>query len=516
MAKSKFENFLKYIVLVIFGVIVLGLFMMSTGATSVMDGEENIYATGDSKLKHIVILLVVLGIGTFVKSKHFRFLQLKNAKKFLGVMTLLNVGLLAGWIGLTQFAPTLDQNSIMQAAANLVQHNAADWARGNYMYLYPFQNGMVLFEYLITVLFGENQYILLQLLNIPFLALSIFAISRIFKLMFRSESIANWIYLLLPVWLPFSAYITFIYGTIPGFCLSMFAILFVYLYFDKRKFWYLAVGGVCMAAAIIFKSNYLIFMVALVIAILLDWIHTFDHKVLLGAVLMVLLYAGATMGVNAITERLSGVETPQGIPKMAWVAMGIGDDRMYGWWNGYNIYVYSKNDYDYKAAKEESNGKVLGRLELFAEKPRYAASFFKKKVDSIWNNPTFQSFHIQTTRESDIELSGFVQDVIQEEGTANRILMEVLNILQTLVLAGTLLYIVLYWKQSTTYQMIFAIIFIGGFLFQLAWEAKCQYTVYFFYLLIPYAVVGWNRAFGWTEEWIMKRKGKSEDVQEGI
>jgi len=34
------------------------------------------------------------------------------------------------------------------------------------------------------------------------------------------------------------------------------------------------------------------------------------------------------------------------------------------------------------------------------------------------------------------------------------------------------------------------IIFIGGFLFHLVWEAKGQYTVCYFVLLIPYAWMG--------------------------
>lgn len=39
---------------------------------------------------------------------------------------------------------------------------------------------------------------------------------------------------------------------------------------------------------------------------------------------------------------------------------------------------------------------------------------------------------------------------------------------------------------------VLAVIFVGGFLFHFIWEAKCQYTVVYVLLLIPYAVMGYN------------------------
>ena len=37
------------------------------------------------------------------------------------------------------------------------------------------------------------------------------------------------------------------------------------------------------------------------------------------------------------------------------------------------------------------------------------------------------------------------------------------------------------------------IVFIGGFLFHLVWEAKGQYSVVYFMLLLPYAYLGMER-----------------------
>lgn len=67
-----------------------------------------------------------------------------------------------------------------------------------------------------------------------------------------------------------------------------------------------------------------------------------------------------------------------------------------------------------------------------------------------------------------------------------------MNVVQTLVLFGTVMYFILNYKKIKIKELIFAIIFIGGFIFHLLWEAKCQYTITYFILLIPYTVLGYK------------------------
>mgnify|MGYP006966568298 CR=1 FL=1 len=46
------------------------------------------------------------------------------------------------------------------------------------------------------------------------------------------------------------------------------------------------------------------------------------------------------------------------------------------------------------------------------------------------------------------------------------------------------------WRTG---QLLPGIVFIGGFLFHLVWEAKGQYSVVYFMLLLPYAYLGMER-----------------------
>ena len=66
------------------------------------------------------------------------------------------------------------------------------------------------------------------------------------------------------------------------------------------------------------------------------------------------------------------------------------------------------------------------------------------------------------------------------------------NILQSIILFGTLCYFVFDSKNASLSTLLPAVTFIGGFLFLLFWEAKAQYTILFFILLIPYSITGFQ------------------------
>ena len=47
--------------------------------------------------------------------------------------------------------------------------------------------------------------------------------------------------------------------------------------------------------------------------------------------------------------------------------------------------------------------------------------------------------------------------------------------------------------MSCIYELFNAVIMMGAFVFYMFWEAKSQYTLPYYYLLIPYAVMGWQQ-----------------------
>ena len=99
------------------------------------------------------------------------------------------------------------------------------------------------------------------------------------------------------------------------------------------------------------KSNINILVVASVIAILLNAIYKKRFQSLLWIMILIIISQFGMGAVQAVyTQRAGLSEYPEGIPKIAWVAMSMQetDEGGYacGWYNGYNWAVYRENEYD--------------------------------------------------------------------------------------------------------------------------------------------------------------------------
>lgn len=68
------------------------------------------------------------------------------------------------------------------------------------------------------------------------------------------------------------------------------------------------------------------------------------------------------------------------------------------------------------------------------------------------------------------------------------ILNEYLKIYELAVIMGAIFYLL--HRRLETADCLFAVVFIGGFLFHIFWEAASQYMLPYFIMLIPYGVLG--------------------------
>jgi hypothetical protein len=120
--------------------------------------------------------------------------------------------------------------------------------------------------------------------------------------------------------------------------------------------------------------------------------------------------------------------------------------------------------------------------------PKEALRFWGTKIASQWNDPTFQCFWIYKDKRSEGNHIQWAQTIF----SGNRRLVQLLNYLQSVILGGTLLYLLCNWRKLDLPQLLLPIYFLGGFFFHLLWEAKAQYTFTYFAVLIPYAVLGFR------------------------
>ena len=175
-----------------------------------------------------------------------------------------------------------------------------------------------------------------------------------------------------------------------------------------------------------------------------------------------------------------------------------------GKYNGYNLEVYTENEYDTARAKEESIESIKQSIREFRDDPGHAVDFFARKIASQWNNPDSMSLSNATVKKD--ELSWLVNSV--EAGGLRLVLRFVSNIFQAWILLGAILYMV--WeKNKTDYEWVFLLLFLGGFIFHLFWEAGSRYAFPYYFLLIPYSCIGLSRLEQKLENAIRGReKGK--------
>lgn len=502
---GRLEHILKNMIWIIFAVLIVGLLLLCIAVTAVIDSSEDTVFVWNRWWLQLVVLAAALGFSWYaavrVRKRHVEKPEgTQNAVAGRGgifVAAVLAVGGIAAviWILITRLYPTADQESVMAIAAAMLAGDYSAWEPAGYMDMYPFQNGIVLFYYGLMRLFGTKLHVTLQLINVPFYVIAVYAVYRIVMKLWQDNRTGRIALLLLVLWFPMSMYTTFIYGTMIGLCGAVVSLWLALEYMDAPKLWKLLLSCIFMALAVLLKSNYSIFMAAQVIMLLIDSIHHREPRRAgkngLFIVLIVVIMLLCRTGCNAVTEHITGVATGKGIPKTAWVAMGLRNDY-YGWWDGYNQYVYKRNHCDYDAANREALQTTVTRAGHLLKRPTALCKFLVYKTASQWCNPTFQGICIQNSRSSSIELSPFVQSVLSDDGTLGRIAELILDMVQTLVYAGTAFWLMLDRKNINLYQLLPAILFIGGFLFHLVWEAKCQYTIVYFYLIIPYAVLGFR------------------------
>lgn len=508
---NKFLNILisiyQYIVVGLFFAINLYLLFISIFKTSTitLDGYEYTTYNNDLFIVHfivaalIIVLMVVIKKTTFAK----RIVETINSsdKCFERIKwILLGIAAITGfsWVLLTQTSAGADQYYCMEAAYGLRVKDFSAFAYDGYASKYQNQLGLIMIEYLLGFIVGDFNYIFFQLLNVFMVVMTYKLFSDILGLFNFSNVVRLSAILLCVLFYPWTMYSVFVYGNVPGLFFAMLAFKHAYLFIRKMKgkkyIHHAVICGVCIMLSLMVKNNYLIFMIALLIYIFAEFLRKKDTSliVLMCSVIIGTCLQGLipTVFIESITKSKLG----DGASSYAWIDMGLrsnGDSKSYadGWYNYrisrlYEDCGYSKEE-EAKVAKKE----IKEKLDAFMNDKAAFRTFLSNKIASQWNNPTFQCYWITVVRHSNVTMPGFISDSLTMKG--NKPYAAYLNILQTIILLGSLMYCILFgFRRKFLSATLLPLTFIGGFIFHLFWEGKCQYTLPFFMLLIPLCVIG--------------------------
>lgn len=513
----------------LFFVVALVLLLLSGSSTTFLIGDwtEQVFLTYDAAWRNLLYLALFAAALFFLGrvSKVEAFIRRVNDEPDLYAkwqVGLLGVGTVLAilWVYGNQIVPEQDQLYVMQAADHLNVGNYEDFQTGGYLSMYPNQTGLLLLELLLTKLFGGMNYVVFEAMNgeayiatlllLPALAGKLGA-TPFEKLMTLLAGLFT---------LPLLFYTSFQYGNLLGLALALGAMYFELNYVEHHRVRDLVLTVLLIVVASAVKNNYLIFLVAIVLHALAEALRKKQVRNALLAVLVIAVYALQSWGTTAALEHKTGGDLSNGVSTMAFVAMGlqVNPVKCDGWYNEFNKESYIESGYDAEKQGEIAKQSISDSV-AYLKSPGNAGRFFLRKNASQWADPLFQSLWTSQVRQTQNERPGWLQRVLSPRGSTA--LGQFLDVLQFWAYAGALFYLIFGRKKEGFFEsLLLQITVLGGFVFHCVWEAKGQYTISYFVLLLPLAVLGFDALLSWIAEKVQDRtfgkEGKGDYVKTGV
>ncbi len=501
---------------VVFLLLLHSLFSTSfVGRLFLADGseQERTLNIADNPVRHLLIF-VLLTAALLAGRKLLRTFRERGLMKnrirheeavFRGLI-LLTLALGTAYVLMTRLYPGSDPAKVFEIAMQWRRGDFSAFEEKAYLFCYPFQSGIVLFFYLLSFLFGVDNFVGLQLVNVICLAVIYGLLVKLFFLFAamrggeEPEGGQTAVYLGVLVWAPLGFYVTYLYGILPGMALSLGAVYFAGRYLLTGRYRYIAAASLCMGLATVIKMNCLIYLIAIACFLVYDALEQFFFRPerqwrkglvsLLFIACMGLSAALCTQLSNRLVERISGQELGEGEVMLSWVVMGMQEAPLGpGGYNGYISNVFIENHYDTEKTTEASLADLQKIVTRMSENPLdVGLPFLARKTAFQWNDPTFICLDRTRGRKSDADIPLWLRSLIEGKGSVR--LSVLLNYMQTWILLGVLFFLFLRWRSGNLYELMGAVVFLGGYLFHLFWESSASYTIPYFFLLIPYAVCG--------------------------
>ena len=475
-----------------FACIVSGLLILSLVCICYLEASEYVYLCIDAVTRQALVLLAVL-LGTVALGYFTRGKKLHWEKMDFLRWGMLVLGGIAGafWVLNTRYIPRADQLSILKFAEHLRKGEYGVFDAGSYMARYPHQSGIVLVLWCLSMIWGDGNYVAFQLLNVAAYVLILWTLGEFAIRLGRKPVLPTFLGFL---FLPLLFYTSFLYGTLLGLCFAMLAALQTVDFCHSGKVRSGLFAGLSLFAALVFKSNYQIFAIGILIY---AGMYLVSHKAWKRWSIVLVLLAAFVVGTKLpifCMERITGQDFSHGSTTLSWVVMGLHDDgnQSPGRYDGYVWSTLDDAGLDSRLQKERVEQDLKNRLKELVGNPGYAAKLFLKKTASQWCEPIFEGIWILQQMKTDYSIPLWIRNLVSPVGSWR--VSGALNYVHIIILFGAAL-LAFFGKENISNEAcLLMTIFIGGFLFHTFWEAKGQYTMPYFTLLIPLAIQGYGIA----------------------
>lgn len=375
---------------------------------------------------------------------------------------------------------------VYQTAAELAEGNYGSFAKGGYLFYFPHQLGLTVYERLLRFFSADTKF--LFLCNLAEMIGINFFLWKLTNRFFGRNHAANINVIILSfAFLPQFFFILFAYGLLPGlFCLVA-AFFWAQVFLDGGKKRHFVMTMIFSCAAVLLKKNYLIGVIALTIWLFLEFMKSERYRWLIAALLLVPCCILSLRMVQSIYELESGMKMGKGVPAALYIGMGVnpGNEMLGpGWFDGTNWSYFTQCDQDSEAAAELAKDMLKTYWGQMRGEPLQTVKFFIKKSVSLWCEPMYQSVWSGPLEWCDQYMrTDFLQSLYRGEKVEHTVYRYMKGYL-LILLSMSFLFLVKEWKECRRTSLLL-LYNIGGFLFHIFWEGKSQYIYPYIFILLP-------------------------------
>lgn len=499
--KGKMREILKLSIIVIAIIVLTVIIMLNiTHEVTITRYEEH------TQIQNMEIgkLFLSLLLGILIIGFMNRINQLKIHKWIKTIIMIISIALYVIfqiiWVQFCNIKPGADQSFVFGSAKRIFNHSGTSETMIRYLSYYRQNIGLVVIFEKLMWLFQNDNWNLFRYFNIVSNVFMIFGLYTIFKMISNKKGKKNRLlfFTLILGFLPISFMTTWVYGDFISLSLAIWSIVFMIKYVTIKKVHYFIFSSIMMSLAIMARSNSLIIVVALVMYLLftIGEIKTKQEKIIR------LLCVGVFIAVSIIPNKmvisnfskkyqlLDGKEKSFAL----YLYMGMSEGgAANGWYNDEVDDINVRRQYTEKednTIEKEIMEKLKERIKYLLKHPMYTLRFYQDKILSMWAEPTMASEVYNTQR--GVEPTDNKLFVLCMEGNNFEIVKLSQKIIDGIIYAGALIYVILKRKNMSYEMLLLVTIFLGGFSFHLFWEAKSRYILPYVVILIPVAVEGIN------------------------
>lgn len=402
------------------------------------------------------------------------------------IVDMILVGImLTVWVAISRIEPYWDQLQVLLTAQKF---RAGDYSDMDILYfgMYTQQYGLIWFEEFFLGIW--NDYRIFQYINVIFIMFIIFLFYRVTDLLFSNQRINLYCLVGITIFIPMHLYVVYVYGDIGSIALCLAAIWGLLKWNATGKWHYLPVVFICASVATLIRNNSLIILVAILIVSIIYACKTWNWRPLAVGIAVLVIPLLSIQLVEGYYELRSGKDIGKGLPVTVWFSMGLqGEWGGIGLDSGYDEFIWWHCGGDPEATSKQAMEDLTAKLQELKADPEQAKELFRYKALEQWIEPTFSSLTL--TGKFDQAAHPLVQKVYFSP--VSELINMFMNRYLFVLYFCSLIYTIrsLFGKENI-YSTLMLVIFIGGFLFGLIWEAKGRYMMPYAMFLIPYMACG--------------------------